>query len=60
MMQNNTNDKVSRTEGIMNLRNRIYMLESMNIRKKVPQNDSEMVEKLIKEIKRSAEKEEVK
>lgn len=60
MMQNNTNNKVSRTEGIMNLRNRIYMLESMNIRKKVPQNDSEMVEKLIKEIKRSAEKEEVK
>lgn len=60
MMQNNTNNKVSRTEGIMNLRNRIYMLEAMNIRKKVPQNDSEMVEKLIKEIKRSAENEEVK
>ena len=55
-MQNN----VKRTEEIMSLRKTIYMLEAMNIHKKVPQSDSEMVEKLIKEIKRTAEKEEVK
>ena len=60
MMQSNIKDTVNRTEKIMSLRKTIYRLEAMNIHKKIPQSDSEMVEKIIREIKRIAEKEEEK
>lgn len=59
-MQNNSfigNEKEISDEIVMELRKKIYWLEAMNIRKKVPQSNTEMVEKLIKEIKRAVEKE---
>lgn len=58
-MQNNKNDNVNRTEKIMNLRRQIYFLETENLHKKVPQSDPEMVEKIIKQIKRFVDNEEV-
>lgn len=59
-MQNNSETKVIRTKPIMDLRRKIYLLESANLHKKVPQNDKEMVEKIIKEIKIAVDKEEAK
>lgn len=58
-MQNNINDNKNRTEKIMNLRRQIYFLEAGNLHKKVPQPDAEMVEKIIKQIKRLVDNEEV-
>ena len=60
MMQNNTEMKANRTDAIMDLRRRIYLLELMNLHKKVPQNDPEMADKVIREIKRFVDQEEIK
>lgn len=59
MMQNNTDEKTYRTDDIMKLRRIIYFLETANLHKKIPQSDPEMVDKIIKEIKRFVENEEV-
>ena len=59
-MQNNTEMKANRTDAIMDLRRRIYLLELMNLHKKVPQNDPEMADKVIREIKRFVDQEEIK
>lgn len=55
-IDNNTN----RSKQILSLRKTIYILEAMNLHKKIPQNDTEMVDKIIREINRFVENEEVK
>lgn len=50
-------EKADRNESAMSLRRTIYFLEALNLRKKVPLNDSEMITRIIKEIKRIADEE---
>ncbi|MGN1399302.1 MAG: hypothetical protein ACI4WG_04815 [Erysipelotrichaceae bacterium] len=57
-MQDNEEKKVTRTKTLMELRGKIYFLESDNIHKKQPLSDSEMVDRLIKEIIKTVDKEE--
>lgn len=50
-------EKADRNESAMSLRRTIYFLEALNLRKKIPLNDSEMITRIIKEIKRIADEE---
>lgn len=59
MMYNTTENDLVQNTDLMKLRKRIYSIESMNLHKKIPQSDPEMVEKIIKEIKQFVEFKEV-
>ena len=60
IMQNNMDTEFKRSETVMELRKKIYLLESHNLHKKVPLSDTEMVEKVMKTIKQFVSQEEVK
>lgn len=59
MTMNNTDSKTERPELLVKLRKQIYVMESMNIHKKNPQKDDEMVKKIMTEIKKAVDMEEV-
>ena len=56
---NNTDSKTERPELLVKLRKQIYVMESMNIHKKNPKKDDEMVKKIMTEIKKAVDMEEV-
>lgn len=53
------NDQImtDRSKNIKKLRQRIYMIESFNLRKKEPKKDAEMVEEVIRAIRQIVEEE---